>query len=93
MARQPFTYTVIYQHDPETGAVCATVPALDLGTYGRTMEEARAMIQEALELHLEGLLEENMHVPGDIVAIERLTVDVTSGASSDHSGDQCSSSI
>jgi predicted RNase H-like HicB family nuclease len=73
---QAFTYTVVYEHDPETGYICASVPALDLGTHGRTLEEARAMVREALELHLEGMLEEKIPLPPDVLQSERITVDV-----------------
>ena len=76
MSHQTYTYTVVYEHDPETGQVCASFPALDLATHGRTMDEARAMAREALELHLEGLVEESMPVPADVAEVERVTVDV-----------------
>ncbi|MBI3461630.1 MAG: type II toxin-antitoxin system HicB family antitoxin [Planctomycetes bacterium] len=76
MARKVFTYSVFYQHDPETGYVCASVPALDLGTHGRTLEEARRMAREALEVHLGGLLEEKMAIPEDVLEVERITVQV-----------------
>ncbi len=81
MNNQTFTYTVVYEQDPETGYICASFPALDLATHGRTMEEARAMAQEALELHLEGLLEEQMPVPPDILASEPICVTVAAAAS------------
>ena len=71
-----FTYTVVYEHDPETGQICASVPALDLGSHGSTVDETRAMIREALALHLEGLLEENMPLPGDVQTVEQVTVEV-----------------
>jgi predicted RNase H-like HicB family nuclease len=83
MAIQEFTYLVIYERDPETGYICASVPALDLGSHGRTMDEARAMIREALELHLEGMVEENMSVPPDVLESERLTVEVPVPASNE----------
>ena len=70
MASRAFTYTVVYEHDPETGYICASVPVLDLATHGRTLEEARLMAREALELHLEGLLEEKMPVPPDAIRVE-----------------------
>jgi len=76
MAKQLFTYTVVYESDPETGYICASVPALELGTHGRTLEEARAMMREALQLHLEGLLEEKIAIPPDVLESERLTVEV-----------------
>ena len=79
MASTRFTYTVVYEHDPETGAICASVPALDLGTYGASLEEARTRLREALELHLEGLLDEKMSIPADVLATERLTVEVAPG--------------
>ena len=75
-----FTYTVVYEHDPESGQICASVPALDLGSHGSTPEEARAMIREALALHLEGLLEENLAIPPDVQTVERVTVDVALSA-------------
>ena len=76
MSSRSFTYTVVYENDPETGYICASVPALDLGTHGRTLEEARSMVREALELHLEGLHEENMPVPPDVQQVEQITVAV-----------------
>jgi predicted RNase H-like HicB family nuclease len=77
MSKQSFTYTVVYEHDPETGYVCVSVPALDLATHGRTLDEARAMMREALELHLEGLIEEQMPVPPDVTNVEQMTIEVT----------------
>ena len=63
MAHQAFGYTVVYERDPETGHICASVPALDLASHGRYLADARAMIREALELHLEGLIEEGLPIP------------------------------
>jgi predicted RNase H-like HicB family nuclease len=76
MNRRKFTFTVAYEFDPETGCFCAGIPALDLASQGETMEEARRMIREALELHLEGMLEENMPIPADVLEVERITVEV-----------------
>jgi len=75
-----FTYTVVYERDPESGAICASVPALDLGTYGSSVEEARARLQEALELHLEGLIEVGLPIPPDVLVTERLSVQVSPAA-------------
>jgi predicted RNase H-like HicB family nuclease len=36
------------------------------------------MMREALELHLQGMLEENMPIPPDVIESERLTVEVDS---------------
>jgi predicted RNase H-like HicB family nuclease len=80
MTSQPFTFTVVYELDPDTGFICASFPALDLATHGRTLEEARAMAREALAFHVEGMLEENLPVPSDVMEIERVTVDVITPA-------------
>ncbi len=80
MPQQEFSYLVVYENDDETGYVCASVPALDLASHGRTFDEARAMIREALEVHLEGMLEENMPIPPDVQASERITVQVQAPA-------------
>jgi predicted RNase H-like HicB family nuclease len=74
MAQTSFTYTAVYERDPETGEICACVPALDLGTHGPTLQEARVRLREALELHLEGLIEEQLPIPGDVLEVERVTV-------------------
>ena len=81
MAAKTFTFTVVYEKDAETGVICASAPSLDLATHGRTVDEARAMMSEALQLHLEGLLEENMEVPEDALAVERVTVEVSPASS------------
>ena len=77
MASRALTYTAVFERDADTGYICASVPALDLATHGRTIDEARAMLNEALELHLQGLLEENMDVPPDVIAVESMAVTVT----------------
>jgi predicted RNase H-like HicB family nuclease len=80
MTAREFTYTVAYEHDSETGRICASIPALDLATHGQNLEEARAMIREALELHLEGTLEEQMPIPPDVIHVEQVTVAVSTPA-------------
>jgi predicted RNase H-like HicB family nuclease len=80
MARRSFTFTIIYERDEETGQVCASVPALDLGSYGPTLNDARKRIREALALHLEGMLEEDIPIPPDILKSEQLTIDVSGAA-------------
>ncbi len=71
-----FSFTVVFEVDPDSGYFCASVPALDLSSHGRTLPEARRMIREALELHLEGMQEENIPIPADVLEIERITVEV-----------------
>jgi antitoxin HicB len=42
------------------------VPALPgIVTYGRTIEEAREMAQDAIACHLKGLLKDNEEIPED----------------------------
>jgi predicted RNase H-like HicB family nuclease len=76
MGTRSYTFSAVLERDPETGYFCISFPALDLATHGRTLEEARAMAHEALELHLEGLLEENMEIPPDILQMDRITVQI-----------------
>lgn len=80
MSSHTFTYTVVYETDLDTGVICAGVPALDLASHGKTLEEARAMIREALELHLEGMIEEELPIPPDAIAVEQVTVHVAPAA-------------
>jgi predicted RNase H-like HicB family nuclease len=80
MARKAFTYTIVYEHDPETGSICASFPALDLATFGRDLEETRLRAREALELHLEEMLEECIDIPMDAEKIEQVTVDMATSA-------------
>ena len=48
----------------ELGGWTVTVPALPgVVTEGRTLEEARRMAEEAIQLHLEGLLEDGEPIP------------------------------
>lgn len=77
MTKSSYTFTILYQHDPETNTICATVPVLDLATYGQTLEEARTMMREALELHLEGMTEENLPIPTDVLHVEPMTVELS----------------
>ena len=69
-------YEVIYQ-EVEDGWIMATVPDLPGAvTQGKDMDEARAMIREAVELLLESYRAnaQNEAPPGAVC--ERLTVDV-----------------
>ena len=87
MAQTSFTYTAVYERDPETGAICASVPALDLGTHGPTLEEARARLREALELHLEGLIEDGLPIPEPSSRVEYVEVNPEPGAAADRAGE------
>jgi predicted RNase H-like HicB family nuclease len=71
-----FSFTVVYEMDPESGYFCATIPALDLASHGKNLQEAKTMIREALELHVEGMQEERIPIPPDVLEVERITVEV-----------------
>jgi len=58
-------YRVIYEPLVE-GGFQVIVPALPgLVTYGRTLEEAREMAQDAIACHLQGLLKDDEEIPID----------------------------
>jgi len=53
------------------GGFQVIVPALPgIVTYGRTIEEAREMAQDAISCHVQGLLKDNEEIPGDPFASE-----------------------
>ena len=58
-------YTVIYEPLLE-GGFQVIVPALSgLVSYGRTIDEAREMAQDAIACHLRGLLKDGEEIPED----------------------------
>ena len=75
------TYTVVFEQDLETGRYIVTVPALRCVTEGETLEEARTMAREAIELELAALKEKGFPVPGETSRppqplVERIAVGV-----------------
>lgn len=66
---QPVTeyrYTVLFEKLPE-GGYQVFVPALpEIVTYGETLEEARAMAQDAITCVLESMRKHNEPIPSDI---------------------------
>lgn len=60
-----YGYRVIYEPLTE-GGFQVIVPALPgIVTYGRTIEEAREMAQDAISCHLQALLKDNEEIPED----------------------------
>jgi len=58
-------YRVIYERLAE-GGFQVIVPALPgIVTYGRTIDEAREMAQDAIACHLQGLLKDDEEIPKD----------------------------
>ena len=57
-----YGYTVIFEKEEDV--YTATVPALDYSsTYGETLEEARAMAKEMIQLYLESLQADGLELP------------------------------
>jgi predicted RNase H-like HicB family nuclease len=58
-------YRVIYEPLAE-GGFQVIVPALPgIVTYGRTIDEAREMAQDAISCHIQRLLKDNEEIPAD----------------------------
>jgi len=74
---QEFTFTVILE--PDNSSYHAYVPALKgCHSFGDSLEEAIANISEAMQLHLESMLEDGEVIPEDVssLVIHRLAVPV-----------------
>ncbi len=60
-----YGYTVIYEPLSD-GGYQVIVPALPgIVTYGRSLDEAREMAQDAIRCHLRGLLKDGQEIPDD----------------------------
>lgn len=60
---EEYTYTAVFQPEPE-GGYTVTVPALrGCVSYGETLEEARAMAGEAIAVYLESLRADGLPMP------------------------------
>ncbi len=71
-----YQFTVVIE--PDEDQFHAYVPALPgCHTFGATVEEAQQNVQEAIELHIEGLQEDGEPIPveGEPLFITRLSVD------------------
>lgn len=60
-----YGYRVIYEKLAEGGFQVIVPALLGIVTYGRTIEEAREMAQDAITCHLKGLLKDNEDIPED----------------------------
>jgi antitoxin HicB len=57
--------------NPEPAGYQVTVPVLPgIVTYGRTLEEAREMAQDAIECHIEGLRKSGEPIPNERLALK-----------------------
>ncbi|MCH7897013.1 MAG: type II toxin-antitoxin system HicB family antitoxin [candidate division NC10 bacterium] len=65
MAAKEYTYTVIFE-PVEAGGYQVVVPALpEIMSFGRTLDEARKMAEDAIRCALEGLTKEGQALPMD----------------------------
>jgi predicted RNase H-like HicB family nuclease len=78
---ETYQFTVVIEPDEadrgRSGAYHAFVPALPgCHSFGSTVDEARANILEAIELHIEGMREDGEPIPveGEPLFITRLSV-------------------
>ncbi|MGA2607056.1 MAG: type II toxin-antitoxin system HicB family antitoxin [Terriglobia bacterium] len=66
-----YGYTVIYERLLE-GGYQVIVPALPgIVTYGRTLEEAREMAEDAIRCHIRALLKDGEDIPDDPFASQQ----------------------
>ena len=75
------TYTVHYEYfkDGETEGYNVLVPALPgCITWGKTIDEARAMAADAIACYLEGLRKDGEPIPEDLVCAETVRVEKVS---------------
>ncbi len=65
-----YSYTVLFEPAEEGGFV-VTCPALPgLVTEGDTLEEARAMAQDAIRAYLESLRKDHLPIPSDKMPVK-----------------------
>ena len=58
-------YTVVLEWDPEEELYIAMTPALSVGSYGETKDDAMANIEEAAIVTIEGLKATGQAIPVD----------------------------
>jgi antitoxin HicB len=79
-AMKEYSYTVLFEPAEEGGYV-VTCPALPgLVTEGDTLEEARAMAQDAIRAYIESLRKDHLPIPADNTVKEEIHVLVPEGA-------------
>lgn len=55
---------IVIEHDPETGAYGAYAPDLPgCGAAADSLAEIKVLIQEAIQFHIEGLVENGLPIP------------------------------
>jgi len=63
------TFQLVFEPDPQ-GGFTVTVPALPgCVTYGATLEEARKMAREAIELYIEDMVADGEKIPQEDMSL------------------------
>lgn len=63
--KNSFRYTVYFEPQPD-GGFAVVFPAFpEIVTFGRSLDEARAMARDALRCHLEGLRKDGETIPAE----------------------------
>lgn len=76
-AIKTYTFTILLTPD-ETGGYVVTCPALPgVVTQGDTIEEARAMAVDAIQCHIESMIEDGLPIPEDHVTAAPISVKVS----------------
>ncbi len=71
-------YPVVLLHDPEINAFVVLVPDLPgCFSQGNTIEDALEHAREAIELHIEGLVDDGEEVPQPTASVVLATVEVS----------------
>jgi antitoxin HicB len=70
-----YGYRVIYEPLAEGGFQVIVPALLGIVTYGRTIEEAREMAQDAISCHIQGLLKDNEEIPEDPFTADNLIIE------------------
>ena len=71
-----YTFTILLTPD-ETGGYVVTCPALPgVVTQGNTIEEAKAMAVDAIQCHIESMIEDGLSVPEDRTTAAPISVEV-----------------
>ncbi|AFC99183.1 hypothetical protein Mtc_0416 [Methanocella conradii HZ254] len=67
---KPLNYRILFKKEPE-GGYTVTVPSLPgCITYGETIEEAKKMAKEAIELYIESLKAHGEEIPTEEETLE-----------------------
>ena len=66
-----YGYTVIYERLLEGGYQVIVPALLGIVTYGRTLEEAREMAEDAIRCHIRALLKDGEDIPDDPFASQQ----------------------